>query len=81
LQVPEYLTLPLTKKPQVPFCSTTRPSVWLAQLPIGAGEACALASWLLITPSIVHATAMQRALKEKDLRALSIFLEFLRSGE
>ena len=78
MQVPEYLTLPLTRKPQVPFCSTTRPSVWLAQLPMGAGAACALASWLLIKPSIMHAKARQSVLKEKDLRTLFIFSNNLR---
>jgi hypothetical protein len=44
----------------------------LAQVPMGAGEACARAVWLLITPSSMHAKARQSAFKEKDLRTLFI---------
>jgi hypothetical protein len=44
----------------------------LSQLPMGGGEACALAVWLLIVPSSIHANARQSALKERDLRMLLI---------
>jgi hypothetical protein len=52
----------------------------LAQVPMGGGAACALAVWMLITPSIVHANARQIEVKEKDLRLLFIFDNTLRFG-
>jgi hypothetical protein len=44
----------------------------LAQYPIGAAAPCAMAGWLLITPSITH-TKARSALEEKVLRTLFIF--------
>src|SRR5579863_7332694 len=75
LQVPDHFAVPLTRKPQVPFCSTTRPLVLvtLTQLPIGGAEACALAVWMLITPSSMHAIARQSVLTEMERRTIFIF--------
>jgi hypothetical protein len=57
----------------------------LTQLPIGGAAACALAAWLLITPSSMHVKARQSALKlreqEKDLRTPFIFSNNLRSAK